>query len=159
MMTEAREASELEEQTLDDVERYRPYAAFIGQLDLNRIWLVSTELENRSGPSMPEQVAIEIESSDRWTAVEEGFIVEVAYALRFVREEKQIANLKVTFGILYDSQQPMTDTIFALFAENNLQLNAWPYLREYLSSTVSRMGWLAFTLPSLKIGTRRKEET
>ena len=63
------------------------------------------------------------------------------------------AELEVTFGLDFASEEPLTEDLFAVFGEVNLPVNTWPYLREFISTTMGRMGWRPFTLPALKRGT------
>ena len=68
-------------------------------------------------------------------------------------------NLEVVFpdktleAVEFESDMPMTDEIFEVFQERNLPVNTWPYLRAFVSDSVSRMGWPPVTMPAFKIGT------
>lgn len=128
------------------------YVAFIQQLQLERIWLKSAKVTNSSGGSTPQSASVMLNESHGWNDLETGFLVSHKYIADFRNDKnRKLAKVDVEFGLSYRSEEPMTDDIFAIFSENNLPLNSWPYFREYLSSTVSRMGWLAFTLPARKI--------
>lgn len=128
------------------------YAGFIGQLELDEIWLASSRVENHVGTRQPIQPDIGIEARARWTARPTGFRAEQVYTVTVRGDRAPALEIDVTFGLSYTSRQPMTDDLFAVFAEANLPLNTWPYLREYVASVFGRVGWLPFTLPTLKRG-------
>lgn len=131
------------------------YNAFIGQINLDKIWLRSSRLTNSSLGDMQFAVTVTIDDSHKWSETDDGFQVFHKYVVEFSNEKKRkLARIEAEFGLDYNSGEPMTDEYYEIFAENNLPLNSWPYLREYLSSTITRMGWLPFTLPARKIGGR-----
>lgn len=132
------------------------YAAFIGQIELIDLWLQSSNVENRYGPERPDQAGLGISTESRFEPFEDGFRGFDAYHRYQVRVERDgdiLAEVEATFGVRFRSDQPMTPDIFDVFAEVNLPVNTWPYFREFLSTTMGRMGWTPFTLPAFKRGT------
>lgn len=128
------------------------YVAFIQQLQLERIWLKSTRVTNASRGNMPHTVSVTIDDSHSWSDSGAGFQAFHKYTAEFKGDRnRKLAKVEVEFGLDYASDEPMNDELFEVFAETNLPLNSWPYFREYLSSTVSRIGWIPFTLPARKI--------
>jgi hypothetical protein len=148
-MTNGREA--LEETGPLTPERY---AEFIGQIEFRDIWLQGARLANHHGPSAPERVAITVDSQASFDPLPAGFRVTHTYLLRAANKQTDLLEIDATFALDFDSQAPMTGPIFELFSEINLPVNSWPYLREYVSTAVARMGWLPVTLPAIKRGTR-----
>lgn len=131
------------------------YAEFIGQIELDTIWLASAKVDNRVGPGTFESVSIQIQDSARWEPTEMGFRSFSQYSVRFSgKANKPLAKIEATFVVDYASIAPMTADVFTIFQEANLPLNTWPHLREYLSTTLARMNWPPFTLPALKRGAR-----
>lgn len=128
------------------------YATFIGQIELEAIWLVSSRITNYVGTRQPIQAELIIESRPQWNPRPTGFDVELTYTVAVRGEQAAALEIEAAYGLSYASRQPMTDEMFAMFAEANLPLNAWPYLREYVASVFGRVGWLPFTLPALKRG-------
>lgn len=134
------------------------YAKFIEQIELVDIWLQTATIENDQGPNSPSDASLALKSHARYEPSEtefEGFDVAQTYEARFERGETLLASVAVTFGLRFQSKQPMTDAVFEVFDEVNLPVNTWPYFREYLAATLGRMGWNPFTLPALKRGIRR----
>jgi hypothetical protein len=132
------------------------YGTFIGQIELVAIWLQSARVVNHYGPSSPERAEVNLNSHARWEPaddVEPGFQVFHTYEATIGPTEAPQAEIEVTFGLRFTSQQAMTEPIFRVFEAVNLPINTWPYLREYVATTIGRMNWLPLTLPALKRGT------
>lgn len=132
------------------------YAAFIGQIGLSEIWLQEARVTNTHGPQTPEKATFRFESKAHWTDRDGGFRVAHQYTVNIEANEAIIAKIEVTFGLDFRSAQPITKEIFDIFEDVNLSVNTWPFLREFVSTTVGRMGWSPFTLPALKKGTSPK---
>ncbi|MFB6373908.1 MAG: hypothetical protein ABEN55_12540 [Bradymonadaceae bacterium] len=50
--------------------------------------------------------------------------------------------------VYYRSSVPITDEIFEVFADGNVQFHVWPFVREYVQDVTRRFGWPNFTLPT-----------
>ena len=131
------------------------YSGFIRGLELAYIWVNDARIVNHSGPRLPRDVNLQGENNSEWEATPEGFRVLDHHQLRIRSEEKLVAEVDVTFGLEYGSSVPMTDQLFRTFSATSLAVNAWPYLREFLSNMTGRMYWSQFTLPALKVGAGR----
>lgn len=65
-------------------------------------------------------------------------------------------HIEVRFGLRYKSELEPTDGFLEIFTNVNLQVNAWPYLREYVHQAISRFGWTPLVLPTLKVAPARR---
>ncbi len=67
---------------------------------------------------------------------------------------KQI-EVDTTYELVYEvrDQANLTQAHYDAFADMNGIFNAWPYFREFLQSSLARMGLRPFTLPVLRVGT------
>ncbi len=128
------------------------YAAFIRQIELAALWLHDAHIQNHAGPDTPERAVIAIASDAEWADQGDGFRVLHHYHVSLMATDTALAGIDVTFGLRFTSASPMTDAIFGHFEEVNLPVNTWPYLREFVATTLGRMNWLPFTLPALKRG-------
>lgn len=128
------------------------YAGFISQIELQTIWLSEMRVRNHCGPEAPERNSIHISRKVRWEPTPDGFRAFCQYRVRFRSEDEPSLDLDVTYGLDFSSSDPMTDDIFVIFREVNLPVNTWPYLREFVSTTMGRMSWVPFTLPAFKTG-------
>ena len=130
------------------------YNAFIGQIELSSIWLSSSSIENSGGARSPGHTRINIGASARWESVKDGFVAFHGYDVKIEATDAKVANISVTFGLEFSSEQSMSEELFAVFQDVNLPVNTWPYLRAFLADTLGRMGWPPLTLPAFKIGTK-----
>lgn len=131
----------------------KTYSAFIRQIELRDLWLQSASIENMVGPMMPEPGEVTFEPRQaRWASIPNGFHAFQTYSLKMTdSDEETAATMTVTFGVEFSSEQPMTDDLFAVFADVNLPINTWPFLREFFYTTTGRMGWVPLTLPAIKV--------
>lgn len=132
----------------------REYAAFINQVELVTIWLSAAEVTNQHGPDTPEKGVLDIERTARWETAPGGFRAFHTYAATLKTADTSAASMDVTFGLVFDSPQPMTEEIFSIFQAVNLPVNTWPYLREFLASTFGRFGWEPIIIPAFKVGAK-----
>lgn len=131
------------------------YAEFIRQIELRQIWLRSAAVETAHGAAILQPSNVTIESEAEWEPVAGGFRAFHVYTVRVESNDAPAtATIKATFAIDFASEQTMTEALFPAFADVNLRVNTWPYLREFLFSIMGRMGWVAVTLPTFKVGVR-----
>ncbi|MGV2384308.1 MAG UNVERIFIED_CONTAM: hypothetical protein LOD86_03430 [Thermobifida fusca] len=128
------------------------YSAFIQQIELQDIWLREARVTNNLGPQTPEQSTLKFEVDATWEPLPGGFRALHRYRVLFETTDELLAEIDVTFGVDFTSDIPMTDEIFAIFQDVNLPVNTWPYLREFVATVMSRMGWAIFTIPAFKTG-------
>jgi hypothetical protein len=130
------------------------YAAFISQIELGSIWLVDATIQNHAGPDSPREASLQVEHDPFYSSIDSGFRAFSPYKVSVRSEDDTLlSEIVVTFAADFESPAPVTDSLFALFGPINLPLNTWPYLREFVSTTFSRMNWHPFTMPALKRGT------
>lgn len=126
------------------------YAAFIAQIELLDVWLQEARVVNYYGPRLPAQGGFRIDSEVGWEAHPGGFRALNRDRVVLCTDDETYAEIEVTFALDFASRESMTDEIFTWFGEVNLPVNTWPYLREFVSTALGRMGWPPFTLPALK---------
>jgi hypothetical protein len=131
------------------------YATFISQIELIDIWLVKANITNHRGPQTPDRATFNFHSTAEWESTERGFRVSHHYTVGIETSDAVFANFEVSFGLDFTSKIALTEPFFAIFQDVNLSVNTWPYLREFVSTTMGRMGWSSFTIPALKQGVKR----
>lgn len=74
-------------------------------------------------------------------------------ALSFTEQGQQepFGIVDTTFLLGYIFESAPSPAHLERFLNQNVPLNVWPFLREYVSNTVTRMGWSAFTLPAFTV--------
>lgn len=130
------------------------YATFVGQVELTGIWLRSLKVDNLHGAETLDRASIQVDDDASWEATDEGFRALQCYRLRFQSPDTLLAEIEAVFGLDFASSEAMSEPVFSIFRDINLPVNSWPYLRELVATTMGRMGWVATTLPTLKVGTR-----
>jgi hypothetical protein len=128
------------------------YSSYVGQIELRAIWLQGAKVVNAAGPVTPEHAAIRVEARAEWEPWGSGFQARHRFTIQVETPDTVLAEIEVTFGLHFASGQPMTEPLFAIFQEVNLPVNTWPYVREFVSTTMGRMNWAPFTLPALRRG-------
>ena len=104
--------------------------------------------------AVPREASIDIGASARWESVDDGFVAFHAYDVRIEETDSKVANISITFGLEFKSEQTMSEGLFTVFQDVNLPVNTWPYLRAFLADVLGRMGWPPLTLPAFKTGTQ-----
>jgi len=73
-------------------------------------------------------------------------------SMAYTGEKDRLLEIECTFELGLRVASPMTKDYFDVFAKVNLPLNTWPYLREFVHSSISRMGLPPVVLPLVKRG-------
>ncbi len=81
-------------------------------------------------------------------------VVQHHYELSMIYngEKDRLLEVQCTFELGLRVASPMTKDYFDIFARVNLPVNTWPYFREFVHSTISRMGLPPVVLPLVKRG-------
>jgi len=132
------------------------YSAFIKQIEIADLRLVSARIKNAGFVECPPEAEIGIKTNARYENGEEEFTVFHRYNVRVkdTETQREAAKLSVEFAVTYSSKLPLTDEIFGIFKELNLPVNTWPYLREFVHDNFGRMNWPPLIAPTFKIGTK-----
>jgi preprotein translocase subunit SecB len=133
------------------------YGEFIGQIQLRNLFLKDAFVRNIYGSDTPDHVSVELSSSAEYQNTEQGFDAIHHYEMDFSSGDTVASHISVTFSVGFESTIQLTDEMFETFREVNLPVNTWPYLREFVSSTLGRMNWQPFALPALMRGLNVKE--
>ena len=73
-------------------------------------------------------------------------------SMAYTGEKDRLLEIECTFELGLRVASPMTKDYFDVFAKVNLPLNTWPYLREFVHSSISRMGLPPVVLQLVKRG-------
>lgn len=132
------------------------YGLFIQGLELEHIWLAEANIENHVGPAAPDDMHVEINVRANYRQEDRGdrhqLTVFQDFRLTYHHDAAELGILQVGFGLSYTLAVPIDAELWELFREQNLPVNAWPFLREYVSTTLGRMGWTPHLLPAIKVG-------
>lgn len=133
------------------------YKEFIRQVELVSIYLKKANVE-----VFPEKILKDLvlfnKISDNVRLLEEKKkkgSFEVSHIFRYSMVDKNnqdIVVAKIRFELLltYSSNKPLSGDIFSVFKVMNVPFNSWPYAREFIDSTISRLGLPSVFLPLYK---------
>lgn len=78
-----------------------------------------------------------------------GFLATLLFQFRGAWQDEPDSGVtaEAEVEVLYGTSIPMTDAMFQMFRTHHLGGHTWPYLREFLHSSLGRTGWPVHTLP------------
>ncbi len=128
------------------------YNALIAGVQLLSVRLAKAEI---SAPKIyvgdPERkLEARISNSATFLGLPAGFMAQAGLHFEgyHTDEEAPQVSVAIELELLYSSTHAMTPELFEEFQHRNLPLNAWPYFRELLQSSLARTGWPIYTLPA-----------
>lgn len=136
------------------------YGTFVKGLELTRVRVVQSHVEAPYPVSDASAVSIELEKETQFRVHEEIESFEALSQFDFTFDEEgvedPVGTISVTYSFLYESDmvggdEPL-DPYFEIFGEVSLPVNVWPFVREYVHNTTSRIDWPKLDLPLVKPG-------
>ncbi len=133
----------------------------ISLLQINSVYLHASNVKLGTHPTLflPEHVAINIEESAEWKLNKTGDLL-LCHVHRLLTgndeqsdSDKAHLTIEVSFVVQYlldDPERTIDDHTFKVFCETNALYNSYPYFREFVHSTCTRMGIHPILLPFLK---------
>ncbi|HCA9977659.1 TPA: hypothetical protein MYL91_000617 [Klebsiella pneumoniae] len=104
--------------------------------------------------------AIELVHDDESVANELFYSYHYSVGLRFIENTETehhddetggvIFSIEATFEAIYRSKRTLTKEELEEFGKQNVGFNVWPFWREYVQSSTSRMGINSITVPFFK---------
>lgn len=129
------------------------YARFLQQIELRNVVLTSADVRRLGDTSLGARLEYEAKATKRtYEPVREGFQSTLNYLVRMKEVETgvPVGEVRVAITAYYSSDEPMTDEVFEVFGDLNLPLNVYPYVREFVHSATTRMGFPGLILPTVK---------
>lgn len=107
------------------------------------------ELEVSFGNSSEYQ-----EKSDSVVWVYEYFSVRIYQR----NPERNFVNIEAKFRLTFTTEHSFTEEFFAIYRDQSLKLNSWPFFREFVQSQTSRLNIPPLTLPLFKLDGYEKHQ-
>jgi len=129
------------------------YAEFINGLELKSIYLISAEAKYNYKEALEPTWKIMASNDARKENLGEQKYRVVQNWKILVKKEKEgetLLSFSFSFAVLMDSEVEMTEDLFGLYVDNNLNINTWPYARELINNITARMNIPPLTLPYFK---------
>lgn len=129
------------------------YDDFVRQIQILDVFLVTARINNLVGGDRVGDVRIRVNEKTWYENTGSEVVVYVRYNVtaRNTETREAVGRISVTFAIRYSSAIQLTDEAFEVFRERNVTINAWPYLREFIHSMATRMGWAGMIAPVRKV--------
>jgi hypothetical protein len=134
--------------------------AVADRVEIRNVRLLSSRCQ-QPGAAPPAGVgfAVKLSHVTRTQVNEVDRVITVLAAFRFLAgpanapDVAPVISVAAEFQLTYSVTDltGLTETQFRRFGELNGIYNAWPYWREFLQSTTSRMGLAPFTLPVFRV--------
>lgn len=129
------------------------YKKILQGLDLISISLKESKISLNVDVTSPSELSIQIKDEANYKVKDEGIVfVFQKYQIdaRKPQSKTRYFQLEVTFLVKVYSKENFTEDFFDVYKNISLHLNTWPYLREYVNQTTSRMNIPPLTLPFYK---------
>ncbi len=76
--------------------------------------------------------------------------IEAGYSLRAKSGRSQLFNIVVSFMVVFQTKREIPKEFFDIYNDINLPLQLFPYFREFVQLTISRMGLPPLVIPLRK---------
>lgn len=129
------------------------YREFIKGLTLHDIRLSEGHVHSQRADVDASSHSLRIHEDAHFTPTSSGFEVRHRYKLELEEEDTEkpcCGHIEAVFVLRFNSAVPISEDIFYIFRRMNLNMNTWPYWREYVQSSAARLGWPTITLPLVK---------
>lgn len=127
------------------------YQAFVSLLQIVRIRFAKAAVYAPAIfiPDPARRLVSSATRDARYLNFSQGFAATVEFRFRGWWEDEPGSGVtaEAEVEVLYRSPVLMTDEMFQRFKDAHLPGHAWPYLREFLHSSLGRTGWPIHTLP------------
>lgn len=131
------------------------YNKFISSLSLDEMYLKNSTIDYNDSSQFEggQNVDLDAPQASYIKLTKGTYKINQKFQLKTKQKKsrKYTICIKSEFVLIYSSEQELTDEIFEIFAVRNVMLNVWPFFREFVQSTVARMGLPLLTLPLLKL--------
>jgi len=128
----------------------KEYRKILKGIDLKNILLADLKATIKH-ELLSEGLKISIKDSAQYSYEEDEFIIKNKYVLTAKNNDKKnVLKIEATFIVVFESKYEINDDFFNIYKEISLPLNVWPFFRELVNSTTSRMNIPPLTLPLLK---------
>jgi preprotein translocase subunit SecB len=128
------------------------YREFLSHVDLKNIVLDSCTVKTNRD-KIAGNMKMDIKNKVDYVVENNNLAIIISrYNVVATRSTQKESALKIEciFRVELSSDQPITEDFLDIFTKVNLYINTWPYLREFVQSTIQRIGYPPLTLPLLK---------
>jgi len=133
----------------------KKYADFIAGIDLERIYVlgINAKLNEAVSVDKGQSMTARLDQKARFRIIKEDlYEIIQTWQLSAAAGSKKRSLLKLAFdfAVILRSKEKLEQDVFDIYANNNLTLNTWPYVRELIYNITARMDLPPLTLPFFK---------
>ena len=128
------------------------YRRLLDQVDLQSIVLETCSMKTRREKlasnmrlDVRHKTSYHIEDDNRATVISDYEIV----ATKTTKKEFAV-KIGCAYRVVLISESPFSEEFMDIYTQVNLQVNTWPYFREFVQSMLQKAGLPPLTLPFLK---------
>jgi len=129
------------------------YKKILKGLDLISISLKESKAFINTDINPPIELSIQIKDEASYKIKDDRFVfIFQKYKIdaRKPESKTRFIQIEVVFLVKVHSEDKFRDEFFDIYKNVSLHLNTWPYLREFVNQTTSRMNIPPLTLPFYK---------
>jgi hypothetical protein len=126
------------------------YRKILSGIELLSISLQESKTFLNCDCKYPTDVSANIKDECRFKLYEDGIVnifQEFQLDARKINSKTRFIQISATFIVKLKSKETFSDDFFEIYKKISLNLNTWPYLREFVNSITSRMNVPPLTLP------------
>jgi len=128
----------------------KKYNELLQYLELKDLYLKESRCELHSR-NLDDNASIEFrEKAGKVNLVENTASIEIAYDLNVHSKESKILTISAKYVIIYEVAQKLPEEFFEIYTNFTLPIQTFPYLRELVHSTTTKMGLPHLLLPLRK---------
>lgn len=138
------------------------YGDFVRGLDLRDVLLVESSAKRFFLPLAGAVLNYEVKAlKPTCEQYVNGFTIRATYTIDLIQQSEsegtesvreKFGMFRVSFDLIYASEQLLTDGHFEVFKQVNLPVNVWPYVRQHVHQQSILMGIPALILPVHRTG-------
>ncbi len=129
------------------------YRKILDGVELINISLTESKTFVKSDSKPPSELEIKLSNHGEF-ALHDDNVIDVRQCFhldaRKPKSKSRYVQIDATFMVSLSSKEPFTQEFFEIYKEVSLQLNTWPFFREFVHSATARMNIPPLTLPLLK---------
>ncbi len=129
------------------------YKKILQGLDLVSISLKESKTFINTDIIIPKELDIQIKDESTFSIKDDGIVfIFHRYKIdaRKPQSKTRFVQIDVIFLVKVISRETFSNDFFEVYKNVSLHLNTWPYLREFVNQTTSRMNIPPLTLPFYK---------
>ena len=130
------------------------YGEILKELKFNNIYLKKGNFfVDRENFFKNEKIELKLSDEAKFKKKKDGTI-DVLHNFKLhafnIGSDKKLLSIECNFCLNFSSKKVFSGDFFEIFKDVNLPINSWPFFREFIFNTTSRMNIPPLTIPLIK---------